>query len=127
MHVGTIAEGAPIIPISAQLKYNIDAVCEYVVKKIPVPIRDFTSEPRLIGKINKYYFLEFLFSCTAFFGLFVWKCLFYFRLEPWLSNPSHSGQQSEFLAESMLFIQNYLQYSLIKLDLSEPQKHYFSK
>jgi len=45
---GTIAEGAPIIPISAQLKYNIDAVCEYVVKKIPVPIRDFTSEPRLI-------------------------------------------------------------------------------
>jgi len=46
---GTIAEGAPIIPISAQLKYNIDAVCEYVVKKIPVPIRDFTSEPRLIG------------------------------------------------------------------------------
>jgi len=48
--VGTIAEGAPIIPISAQLKYNIDAVCEYVVKKIPVPIRDFTSEPRLIGE-----------------------------------------------------------------------------
>jgi translation initiation factor 2 subunit 3 len=47
---GTIAEGAPIIPISAQLKYNIDAVCEYVVKKIPVPIRDFTSEPRLIGQ-----------------------------------------------------------------------------
>lgn len=45
---GTIAEGAPIIPISAQLKYNVDAVCEYIVKKIPVPIRDFTSEPRLI-------------------------------------------------------------------------------
>ena len=51
-HVGTIAEGAPIIPISAQLKYNIDAVCEYVVKKIPVPIRDFTSEPRLIGEFK---------------------------------------------------------------------------
>ena len=50
MCVGTIAEGAPIIPISAQLKYNVDAVCEYVVKKIPVPIRDFTSEPRLIGE-----------------------------------------------------------------------------
>jgi translation initiation factor 2 subunit 3 len=45
---GTIAEGAPVVPISAQLKYNIDAVCEYIVKKIPVPIRDFTSEPRLI-------------------------------------------------------------------------------
>merc|ERR1712004_854878 len=45
---GTIAEGAPIIPISAQLKYNIDAVCEYITKKIPIPPRDFLSEPRLI-------------------------------------------------------------------------------
>ncbi|KAK3541621.1 hypothetical protein QTP86_033068 [Hemibagrus guttatus] len=45
---GTVAEGAPIIPISAQLKYNIEVVCEYIVKKIPVPIRDFKSEPRLI-------------------------------------------------------------------------------
>jgi len=48
--IGTVAEGAPIIPISAQLKYNIEVVCEYIVKKIPVPLRDFTSEPRLIGK-----------------------------------------------------------------------------
>nr|DBA34157.1 TPA: hypothetical protein GDO54_001747 [Pyxicephalus adspersus] len=46
---GTVAEGAPIIPISAQLKYNIEVVCEYIVKKIPVPLRDFTSEPRLIA------------------------------------------------------------------------------
>ncbi|XP_070606792.1 eukaryotic translation initiation factor 2 subunit 3 isoform X3 [Erythrolamprus reginae] len=46
--IGTVAEGAPIIPISAQLKYNIEVVCEYIVKKIPVPLRDFTSEPRLI-------------------------------------------------------------------------------
>lgn len=45
---GTVAEGAPIIPISAQLKYNIEVVCEYIEKKIPVPIRDFTSEPHLI-------------------------------------------------------------------------------
>eukprot|EP01133_Synstelium_polycarpum_P003779 gene3779-4358_t len=45
---GTVAEGAPIIPISAQMKYNIDVICEYIVKKIPIPIRDFTSEPRLI-------------------------------------------------------------------------------
>ena len=52
---GTIAEGAPIIPISAQLKYNIDVVCEYVTKKIPVPLRDFTSEPRLIGKESMIY------------------------------------------------------------------------
>jgi translation initiation factor 2 gamma subunit (eIF-2gamma) len=30
------------------LKYNIDAVNEYIVKRIPIPIRDFTSDPRLI-------------------------------------------------------------------------------
>lgn len=45
---GTVAEGAPVIPISAQLKYNIEVVCEYIEKKIPVPLRDFTSEPHLI-------------------------------------------------------------------------------
>lgn len=46
--LGTVAEGAPVIPISAQLKYNIEVLCEYITKKIPVPLRDFTSEPRLI-------------------------------------------------------------------------------
>lgn len=45
---GTIAENAPIIPISAQMKYNIDVICEYIVKKIPIPVRDFTSDPRMI-------------------------------------------------------------------------------
>lgn len=45
---GTVADGAPIVPISAQLKYNIDAVNEYIVKRVPVPIRDFSSSPRLI-------------------------------------------------------------------------------
>jgi len=45
---GTIAESAPIIPISAQLKYNIEVLCEYITTKIPVPVRDFTSDPRLI-------------------------------------------------------------------------------
>ncbi|MCO5582996.1 hypothetical protein L7F22_036901 [Adiantum nelumboides] len=30
---GTVADGAPIVPVSAQLKYNIDAVNEYIVKK----------------------------------------------------------------------------------------------
>lgn len=44
---GTVADQAPIIPISAQLQYNIDAVCEYILK-IPSPIRDFTSSPQLI-------------------------------------------------------------------------------
>ena len=46
---GTIAEGAPVVPISAQLKYNIEVICEYICKKIPVPVRDFTSSARLIG------------------------------------------------------------------------------
>lgn len=55
---GTIAEGAPIIPISAQLKYNIDVICEYIIKKIPVPLRDFTSEPRLIGRLFIYWIME---------------------------------------------------------------------
>ena len=36
------------MPISAQLKYNMDAVNEYIVKRIPIPLRDFTSEPRII-------------------------------------------------------------------------------
>ena len=45
---GTIADGAPIVPISAQLKYNVDVVCEYIVKRIPIPIRDFTSAPNMI-------------------------------------------------------------------------------
>ena len=45
---GTVADGAPIIPISAQLKLNIDVVCEYITKKIPIPQRNFTESPRLI-------------------------------------------------------------------------------
>lgn len=45
---GTVADSAPVIPISAVLKYNIDVVCEYLIHKIPVPLRDFTSVPRLI-------------------------------------------------------------------------------
>ena len=45
---GTVAENAPIIPISAVLKYNIDVVSQYLVERIPVPIRDFTSKPHMI-------------------------------------------------------------------------------
>ena len=45
---GTIADSAPVIPISAQLKYNVDAVCEMIVKKIPIPVRDFVSPPNMI-------------------------------------------------------------------------------
>jgi translation initiation factor 2 subunit 3 len=45
---GTVADGAPVIPISAQLKYNIDVVCEYIVKRIPIPERNFISPPNMI-------------------------------------------------------------------------------
>ncbi|KAI9821606.1 MAG: eukaryotic translation initiation factor 2 subunit gamma [Thelocarpon impressellum] len=45
---GTVADGSPIIPISAQLKYNIDAINEYLVTKIPVPLRDFSAAPHMI-------------------------------------------------------------------------------
>jgi translation initiation factor 2 subunit 3 len=45
---GTVADAAPILPISAVLRYNMDIVCEYLVRKIPLPLRDFTSQPRLI-------------------------------------------------------------------------------
>lgn len=37
-----------MIPVSAQLKYNIDVVCEYIVKKIPIPERNFISPPNMI-------------------------------------------------------------------------------
>lgn len=46
--LATVAKDAPIIPISAQLKYNIDAVNEYICTKIPVPKHDFEADPRLI-------------------------------------------------------------------------------
>eukprot|EP01066_Platyproteum_vivax_P013679 Platyproteum_vivax@DN6181_c0_g1_i1.p1 len=45
---GTTAQGAPIIPISAVLKYNVDLICEYICTQIPVPVRDFTSAPKMI-------------------------------------------------------------------------------
>jgi len=45
---GTVASEAPILPISAVLKYNMDILCEYLIRKIPLPVRDFTSQPRLI-------------------------------------------------------------------------------
>ena len=44
----TAARGAPIIPISAQLGYNIDYVVDYIVNTIPIPPRDYTADPRMI-------------------------------------------------------------------------------
>ncbi|KAH8119387.1 translation initiation factor eIF2 gamma subunit [Phellopilus nigrolimitatus] len=45
---GTVAEAPLIVPISAQLKYNIDVVNEYVMKRIPIPVWDFMSSPWLV-------------------------------------------------------------------------------
>ena len=45
---GTVADSAPIIPISAVLRYNVDVVCEYIARYLPVPTRNFTGFPRLI-------------------------------------------------------------------------------
>jgi translation initiation factor 2 subunit 3 len=45
---GTVAGKSPIIPISAQLKFNIDAVLDSIVNTIPVPPRDFTLDPYMI-------------------------------------------------------------------------------
>jgi len=43
---GTVAEDAPIVPISAQMNLNIDAVLDKLANIEP-PIRDFTSPPRM--------------------------------------------------------------------------------
>ncbi|KAF2405249.1 hypothetical protein EJ06DRAFT_540598 [Trichodelitschia bisporula] len=45
---GTVADGSPVIPISAQLKFNIDAVNEALVTRIPVPVRDFSAAPHMM-------------------------------------------------------------------------------
>lgn len=45
---GTSAGSAPIVPISAVLKFNINIICEYICTQVPVPIRDFTSPPHMI-------------------------------------------------------------------------------
>jgi len=45
---GTVADNSPIVPISAQLRYNIDVVAEYITDYIPIPVRDFSSAPKLI-------------------------------------------------------------------------------
>ncbi|XP_037578277.1 eukaryotic translation initiation factor 2 subunit 3, Y-linked-like [Dermacentor silvarum] len=75
---GTVAEGAPVVPISAQLKYNIEVICEYIVKKIPMPLRDFVSEPRLIGMLLLISFLAMCLNIgrgmLGLYSLCLWAC-----------------------------------------------------
>ena len=43
-----MAKNAPIIPISAQFKYNINYVLDYIVNYIPVPKRQINVNPLMI-------------------------------------------------------------------------------
>jgi translation initiation factor 2 subunit 3 len=44
---GTTARLAPIIPVSAQLRFNIDAVVEAITQIAP-PAYDFTADPQMV-------------------------------------------------------------------------------
>jgi len=44
---GTVAEGKPIIPVSAQHSVNVDAVLQAIEKNIPTPHRDPDKPPRM--------------------------------------------------------------------------------
>jgi translation initiation factor 2 subunit 3 len=44
---GTVAEDAPIVPISAQQRLNIDALIEALEDVIPTPKRDVTASPMM--------------------------------------------------------------------------------
>ncbi|MEM5804767.1 MAG: translation initiation factor IF-2 subunit gamma [Candidatus Aenigmatarchaeota archaeon] len=45
---GTVAENAPIIPVSAQQKLNIDLVLEAIQEFVPTPKRDPEANPRML-------------------------------------------------------------------------------
>jgi len=44
---GTVAENAPIVPISAQQNVNVDMVIEAIEETIPTPVRDLEKPPLL--------------------------------------------------------------------------------
>jgi translation initiation factor 2 subunit 3 len=44
---GSICKNSPIIPISAEQRYNIDAVCESICD-IPIPKRNLNVPPKMI-------------------------------------------------------------------------------
>lgn len=44
---GTVAEGAPIIPLSAQNSVNVDVLLDALEKHIPTPTRDTSKPPRM--------------------------------------------------------------------------------
>ena len=46
---GTVAEDAPIVPVSAQQEVNIDLLIDAIEREIPTPERDETEDPRLFA------------------------------------------------------------------------------
>ncbi len=45
---GTVAEGAPIVPVSAQQEVNMDLLIEAIEEEIPTPDRDPDADPRML-------------------------------------------------------------------------------
>ena len=45
---GTIAENAPIIPVSSEKKINIDSLLEEIQNHIPTPQRDLSKPPKML-------------------------------------------------------------------------------
>jgi len=46
---GTVAQDAPIIPVSAQLGINVDVLLQHIVENVPIPKHDLASPPRMYG------------------------------------------------------------------------------
>ena len=44
---GTVAEGAPLVPISAEQEINVDLVIDAIQSEIPTPDRDPDADPRM--------------------------------------------------------------------------------
>ncbi|KAJ2131007.1 eukaryotic translation initiation factor 2 subunit gamma [Coemansia sp. RSA 518] len=45
---GTSAQESTVVPISAEMKVNVDAVVEQLCQQIPMPVRDYASDPRMV-------------------------------------------------------------------------------
>ena len=45
---GTVAEDAPVVPVSAQHEINIDALLDAIDTEIPTPERDLSADPKML-------------------------------------------------------------------------------
>ncbi len=76
---GTIADGALVVPISGQLKYNVDVACEYIVNKIPIPRWLSFAPSMLTGLVLKWKKSREVLQVAVF-----WGYLFFLKLIPLL-------------------------------------------